>query len=656
MMKSVKMGNFLGHLKLPASLTFLLIVPLNIIRADNLLINPGFELGTTAGWSALGGSISIAAVPHSGSYSCLASNRTATWNGPSQSLLGRISDGQTCNVSGWVKIQNASSASIKITIKQVDGSGTSYHTVISTTAYDSGWTNLSGHFTLNVTGTLTALLMYYELPPAGVNFYVDDAIVEVTSSGDWESEANQRIEQIRKGDFSITVIAPNDANLTIPDVNVQANQTRHHFAFGSMLNWQQMDNTDYLNFFKDHFEWAVMGNASKWYANEPYEDYVTYEKADAIYSFCSTNNIPMRGHCIFWAAENMVQDWVKALSGPELQLAVEDRLDSAVNHFKGKFLHWDVNNEMCNNSYFADRLGYSIRPWMFQAAFAIDPNCLMFLNDYNVINGGYNLSAFKQMAYDLAAQGAPIHGLGVQCHMTTGFSPATVKARFDSVAEVNLPIWVTEFDVSQPDENIRADELEDFYRVAFSHPSVEGILMWGFWEDAHWREDCHIVNSDWALNAAGVRYEAIMNEWTTNDSGVTDSNGTADFRGFYGTYDVTLSPGGAGSTVKTIEIVPGGPNEFIIELDYMPAPADCQQVHEYGYNLPADLNKDCRVDYSDLQVLLTQWLSADPVAIPPDYSPDVYVDGEVSFCDFALIATDWLNCNDPEEAECTPNW
>ena len=106
----------------------------------------------------------------------------------------------------------------------------------------------------------------------------------------------------------------------------------------------------------------------------------------------------------------------------------------------------------------------------------------MFLNDYSVISWGNNLSAFKQLAYDLTTQGAPIHGLGVQGHMSTGFSPAAVKARLDSIAEVNLPIWVTEFDVSQPDENIRADELEDFYRIAFSHPSVEGILMWGFYE------------------------------------------------------------------------------------------------------------------------------------------------------------------------------
>ncbi len=641
-----------------AAILTLCLVMVQVTAAENIIVNPGFETGTTSGWSGLGCSISAVTVPHNGSYSCLTSNRSGTWSGPKQSLLGLIDDGQTCSISGWARIENASSANIKITIKQVDDSGTQYHPIISSTVYDSGWTNLSNFFTLDVNAPLTELFIYFEGPDAETNFYIDDVSVEIASSGDWEAEANERIEQIRKGDFRITVVAPNDANLAIPDVNIQIAQTRHQFAFGSAISRHQMSNTDYLNFFNNHFEWAVMENASKWYANEPSEDYVTYADADNIYNFCSTNNITMRGHCIFWAAEDMVQNWVKALpyaplpDPSDLRTAVEDRLDSAVNHFKGKFLHWDVNNEMCNNSFFADRLGYAIRVWMFQAAHAIDPNCSLLLNDYNVISWGYNLSAYKQMAYDLTAQGAPIHGLGVQCHMTSGFSPAEVKARFDSVAEVNLPIWITEFDVSQPDENIRADELEDFFRVAFSHPSVEGILMWGFWEDQHWHDDCHIVNSDWTLNAAGVRYEAIMDEWTTNDSTVTDSNGNADFHGFYGKYSVTLTPDGANPIIRIIEIMPSGPNEFTIEL----APINCQEVQDLGYRLTSDLNGDCYIDLEDVSLLTDQWLSTDPNAIPPNYSPDVDADDKVNLQDFAILSEDWLSCNNPQDPNCLQNW
>ncbi|MBN1765733.1 MAG: endo-1,4-beta-xylanase [Sedimentisphaerales bacterium] len=629
----------------------------------NVLTNPGFETGSTSGWNPSGCTITASTtMPHTGTYCALLSNRTATWNGIRQSLLGKVSDGETCAVTSWAKIENASTADVTMTIKQVDDSGTNYHPVVwARPCNDSSWTVLSNIFTLEVTGTLTELTFYFEGPEAGVNFYVDDVSVIITSSGDWEAEANQRIEQIRKGDFRITAVESANPEVAIPDVDVQVDQIKHHFAFGSAITWHQMTNTSYLNFFKDHFEWAVCENASKWYHNEPSEDNVTYTNADNMYDFCSANDITMRGHCIFWAAEGMVQDWVKALSyaplpaTSELRTAIEDRLDSAVNHFKGKFMHWDVNNEMCNNSFFADRLGYDIRPWMFQAAAANDPDCMLFLNDYNVINGGYNLSAFKQMAYDLATQGAPIHGLGVQCHMTTGFSPATAKARFDLVAESNLPIWVTEFDVSNPDENIRADDLENFYRVAFSHPAVEGILMWGFWEDAHWRDDCHLVNSDWTLNAAGVRYEALLDEWTTNDSQTTDGIGNTDFRGFYGTYTVTLTSEETAPMVTTIELTPDGPTEFTIELDSIP-PTTCQEVKDFGYRLASDLDGNCYVELEDLQIILEQWLVLNPTAIPPNYSPDIIIDDYVDLDDFAILSEQWLSCNDPEEMECTPNW
>jgi hypothetical protein len=47
--------------------------------------------------------------------------------------------------------------------------------------------------------------------------------------------------------------------------------------------------------------------------------------------------------------------------------------------------------------------------------------------------------------------------------------------------KLGLPIWITGYDSFNPDENIRADNLETSCRFAFSKQSVEGVLMWGFW-------------------------------------------------------------------------------------------------------------------------------------------------------------------------------
>ena len=108
----------------------------------------------------------------------------------------------------------------------------------------------------------------------------------------------------------------------------------------------------------------------------------------------------------------------------------------------------------------------------------------------------------------------------------------------------------------------RATDLENFYRICFSHANVEGIIMWGFWENAVWRGK-GIVKSDWTLNEAGIRYEKLIEEWTTKDSNFTDSSGNVNFRGFHGTYEITLSVAGMPTEVCTIELEPGKEPKYL---------------------------------------------------------------------------------------------
>jgi len=143
---------------------------------ENLLVNPGFEEGTS-GWSDRGGTFSTSTVSHSGSYSGYATNRNFYWDGIKQSVLGKMIPGETYTISAWMKLENSSSAPIIVTIEQRDDRGTSYTRVNETTGYDSRWTQLSGRFTLEAVGILTTLDVYFEGPAEGVNYYLDDVEV-----------------------------------------------------------------------------------------------------------------------------------------------------------------------------------------------------------------------------------------------------------------------------------------------------------------------------------------------------------------------------------------------------------------------------------------------------------------------------------------------
>jgi endo-1,4-beta-xylanase len=531
--------------------------------AQNLLQNPGFESGTTSwsGWGPVSLSSSTAQ-PRTGSRSALVANRTDAWNGVAQSLLGVLQPTNTYRISAWVRLASGSNQPVLLTMHKVDGSGTSYQTVASGTGQSGGWVQLSGGYTHSVIGTLTNLNLYLEGPAAGVDFYADDFVVEAY---DWKAQANARIEQVRKRDVRLVIL--DSAGNPVPGTAVAVRQTRNRFAFGSAINGN-ITNPNYAAFFRTNFQWAVMENESKWYANEPSRNNVTYTAANSITNFCHTNGIIMRGHTLFWAVDETVQQWVKNLNDTDLRVHLTNRLNSAVNHFKGTFVHWDVNNEMLHGNYFGNRLGNWVNPWMFQYARSLDADVKLFVNDYNVVAGN-ETEAYKQQILALIASNAPVDGIGAQGHFGSTINPLLTEARLDSLAQLGLPIWITEYDSSNAVVSDRADNLEMLYRVAFSKPAVEGVLMWGFWAGSHWRgSNAAIVDLNWTLNAAGQRYQSLLAEWTTVTNGTAAVDGAYDFRGFHGSYDITLTPPGGEPTLRRITLEPGAGTNVVTVISH----------------------------------------------------------------------------------------
>ena len=143
----------------------------------NLLKNHGFENGTD-GWSDRSCKIEEVTTPvHSGAKSVKVSGRTQPWQGIKQSLLGKVTKGQTYKVSAWVRLDNSESDTVTMSIEQADDNGTKYKNVAKVVAGNAEWVELSGEFKLDVSGTLQTLDVYFEGPAADVNFFVDDVVV-----------------------------------------------------------------------------------------------------------------------------------------------------------------------------------------------------------------------------------------------------------------------------------------------------------------------------------------------------------------------------------------------------------------------------------------------------------------------------------------------
>ena len=391
--------------------------------------------------------------------------------------------------------------------------------------------------------------------------------------GDWKSDANARIERIRKRDVQITVIDSNETPLS--NVCVQIKQVHHRFAFGSCVNYGSLSgNSEYRDFFLDHFEWAVCENEMKWASNEGTRDSESYSQADYIANWCANNDIILRGHCLVWETGSQEPSWVSGLNcesypNPSEKLEeIDERISSAVGRYKNKIVQWDIDNEMLSGNTF-DCLGEAGRAHFFELANQIAPDCGMYMNEYSGNSfGGYDGDRYASRAQGLINLGAPVEGLGIQAHVNSPFQPERYYNNvLQELAVVGLPIIVTEYDTETSSEYQRGEDLENFYRICFSHSSVEGIIMWGFWENSIWRGN-GIANSDWTLNEAGVRYEKLLDEWTTEESDFTDPSGIVSFKGFHGTYKITLTAAGMPAQSYEIELEPGvRPAKFVFETN-----------------------------------------------------------------------------------------
>jgi hypothetical protein len=92
------------------------------------------------------------------------------------------------------------------------------------------------------------------------------------------------------------------------------------------------------------------------------------------------------------------------------------------------------------------------------------------------------------------------------------------------------------------EEQAKAEALKQFFTICFAHPSVTGIMMWGFWEGANWISQSSLYKRDWTPLPAAKAYEDLaLDKWWTRWTGTANRHGRAELRAFYGTHKVTVN-------------------------------------------------------------------------------------------------------------------
>lgn len=153
-----------------------------------------------------------------------------------------------------------------------------------------------------------------------------------------------------------------------------------------------------------------------------------------------------------------------SLDPVQVKGALRNWVTAMTTRYKGKVTGWDVANEVVidgtgdlrvgSNSasgsgifYWADYLGRNYIDSAFKWANDADPSAKLFINDYNLESDSRKLDSLIAIVNHLKSVGVPIHGIGVQMHISINTSNTGIDNALQKLAATGLLIHISELDV-----------------------------------------------------------------------------------------------------------------------------------------------------------------------------------------------------------------
>ncbi len=297
--------------------------------------------------------------------------------------------------------------------------------------------------------------------------------------------------------------------------------------------------------------YGVCGNQFKWSGIEPTQGVLNYAPFENTLSWFHKVGWDMRAHNLLWGGTSSTDyhelpQWVGALAPKVMYDTCKMRVTREMTRYKGIVKEYDVLNEPTHATYLQSKVGDSIDWNCFKWAHAADPNAKLFVNDYNIIEYQSQTDDFVALVKKMIQNGAPVTGIGSQCHIGSSTDIPNFKSRFDELASLKLPIKVTEFDMNAASvsQQVQATETAKMMRLCFSHPAIEGFIFWGLM-DPGWATGVeNLINEDRTPRiVADSVYHLIHEVWTTKINDLTDNSGNYNFNGYFGDYDILIKSG-----------------------------------------------------------------------------------------------------------------
>lgn len=334
------------------------------------------------------------------------------------------------------------------------------------------------------------------LPPALLDYYTEKKNVTI-AAGTTETVSFSLLE-VEPGDYTVDIGGLSSTFVvmglrfyaTVRDIEIGA------AVDGGALLWDDL----YGRTLAREFSMVTPENVMKFGLIHPARDRYDFSGADAIVDFAQAHDMRVRGHTLVWHSQ--LPTWLTegSWTRDELIDILREHITTVVGHYRGRVVAWDVVNEAIDaNGSLRDTIwlrgiGPEYIDMAFEWAHQADPDALLFYNDYGGEGLGQKSDAIYALAQDLLGRGVPIHGIGLQMHISLDWFPAPqdIATNMKRLAALGLDVHVTEMDVrikgdpTEEDLATQARIYADIMKVCLSAENCSAFVLWGFADLHSW--------------------------------------------------------------------------------------------------------------------------------------------------------------------------
>jgi endo-1,4-beta-xylanase len=271
------------------------------------------------------------------------------------------------------------------------------------------------------------------------------------------------------------------------------------------------DNFSFHSNFAQYWNQVTPGNSGKWGSVENNPGVYNWIPLDAIYNYALANNFPYKHHCLIWGQQQPIFMTNGSLDSASQRAEIEKWIDTVGKRYP-KMSFVDVVNEPFHAPpAYANALGGNgVTGWDWVVtAFTLarqhcDTSVKLILNDYSILQDNGITTRFIALIDTLKVRGL-IDGIGIQGHYFEfrsyagasnpyTYSISTIKSNLDRLGAMGLPVYITEFDINEADDNTQLQNYQTYFPMFWEHPAIKGMTLWGYYYGDTWKVNANLLN------------------------------------------------------------------------------------------------------------------------------------------------------------------